>query len=221
MLPLCSRSSLAPAAARAAYIPFGVPPSPSLPQDEPPTARGRSVAPAGAAGHTAQNRRRNRARGEEPVRLAEASAGDPSPAATLSRHGHRSRRTARAPCLIRSIKISVCCKACACLEVKDTGSAAEQIKTEIVFKGKIECVSLRTNLTRCFHVIFISLILFRALGNGLERRRRTCGKLGEANQKRKLDRMKTSLYKFKNRFENMLACGMYFHNLISSSGERA
>ena len=53
MLPLCSRSSLAPAAARAAYLPFGVPPSPSLPQDEPPTARGRSVAPAGAAGHTA------------------------------------------------------------------------------------------------------------------------------------------------------------------------
>ena len=93
-----------------------------------------------------------------------------------------------------SIKISVCCKACACLEVKDAGSAAEQIKTEIVFKGKIECVSLRTDLARCCHVIFISIILFRALVNGLERRRRTCGKLGEANQKRKHDRMKTSLY---------------------------
>ena len=85
MLPLCSRSSLAPAAARAAYIPFGVPPSPSLPQDEPPTARGRSVAPAGAAGLTAPNPSRNRARGEEP------------PAATLSRHGRRSRRTAPCP----------------------------------------------------------------------------------------------------------------------------
>ena len=46
--------------------------------------------------------------------------------------------------------------------VQDTGSAAEQIKTEIVFKGKIECVSLRTNLARCCHVIFISIILFRA-----------------------------------------------------------
>ena len=85
MLPLCSRSSLAPAAARAAYIPFGVPPSPSLPQDEPPTARGRSVSPAGAAGLTAPNPSRNRARGEEP------------PAATLSRHGRRSRRTAPCP----------------------------------------------------------------------------------------------------------------------------
>ena len=87
---------------RAAYLPFGVPPSPSLPQDEPPTARGRSVAPAGAAGHTAPNRRRNPARGEEPVRLAEASAGGPSPAATLSRHGRRSHRTALAPCLPRT-----------------------------------------------------------------------------------------------------------------------
>ena len=71
--------------------------------------------------------------------------------------------------LFRSIKISVCCKACACLEVKDTGSAAEHIKTEIVFKGKIVCACLRTNLARCYHVIFISIILFRALGNGLER----------------------------------------------------
>ena len=33
--------------------------------------------------------------------------------------------------------------------------------------------------------------------------------------------MKTSLNKFKNRLGNMLACDMYFHNLISSSGERA
>ena len=105
--------------------------------------------------------------------------------------------------------------------VQDTGSAAEQIKIEILFKGKIVCVCLRTNLARCYHVIFISIILFRALGNGLERRRRRCGTLGEANQKRKPDRMKTSLNKFKNRFGNMLACDMYFHNLISSSGERA
>ena len=65
------------------------------------------------------------------------------------------------------------------------------------------------------------IILFRALGNGLERRRRTCGTLGEANQKRKPDRMKTSLYKSKNRFGYMLACYVYFHNPIMSSGERA
>ena len=58
-------------------------------------------------------------------------------------------------------------------------------------------------------------------GQQLERRRRRCGTLGEANQKRKPDRMKTSLNKFKNRFGNMLACDVYFHNLISSSGERA
>ena len=85
----CARAprsrGVAPAAARAAYLPFGVPPFPSLPQDEPPTARGRSVAPAGAAGLTAPNPSRNRARGEEP------------PAATLSRHGRRSRRTAPCP----------------------------------------------------------------------------------------------------------------------------
>ena len=79
---------------------------------------------------------------------------------------------------------------------------------EIVFKGKIVCACLRTNLARCYHVIFISIILFRALGNGLERRRRRCGTLGEANQKRKPDRMKTSLNKFENRFGNMLACDM-------------
>ena len=58
---------------------------------------------------------------------------------------------------------------------------------EIVFKGKIVCACLRTNLARCYHVIFISIILFRALGNGLERRRRRCGTLCEANQKRKPD----------------------------------
>ena len=104
--------------------------------------------------------------------------------------------------------------------MKDTGSAAEQIKTEIVFKGKIECVSLSTDLARCCHVIFISIILFRALVNGLERRRRTCGKLGEANQKRKPNRMKTSLNKFENRFGNMLACDMFFHNPIPISRER-
>ena len=109
------------------------------------------------------------------------------------------------------------------VNVQDTGSAAEQIKTEIVFKGKRVCVCLRTNLARCCHVIFTSIILFQAMGNGLERigRRRRCGTLGEANQKRKPDRMKTSLNKFKNRFGNMLACDMYFHNPIPSSGERA
>ena len=48
--------------------------------------------------------------------------------------------------MFQSIKFS---KTCACLEVQDTGSAAEQIKTDIVFKGRIECVSLRTNLASC------------------------------------------------------------------------
>ena len=81
----------------------------------------------------------------------------------------------------------------------------------------------KNRLGKMLSVIFISNIIFQALGDGLERRRQTCGKLGEANQKRKHDRMKTSFYKFKNRFGNMLACDhdMYFHNLVSSSGERA
>ena len=50
--------------------------------------------------------------------------------------------------------------ACECLEVQDAGSAAEQIKTEIVFKGKIVCLSLRTYKASCFHMIFSSMVLF-------------------------------------------------------------
>ena len=45
---------------------------------------------------------------------------------------------------------------------------AEQIKTEIAFKGKIVFVCLRTDEARCCHVIFISIIIFQALDNGLE-----------------------------------------------------
>ncbi len=59
-----------------------------------------------------------------------------------------------------------------------------------------------------------------SLGNELERICRTCNKLGEANQNRKPDRMKTSLHKFKDQFGKMLERDIYFHNLNSSSGER-
>ena len=115
-----------------------------------------------------------------------------------------------------SSKIRVCCKAWTCLEVQDVGCSAERIQ----LKGKIVCAGLRTDKTRCCHAIFIFIVLFRALGNGLERIWRTCVKLGEANQNRKPDRMKTSLYKFKDQFGKMLERDIYFHNLNSSSGER-
>jgi len=55
----------------------------------------------------------------------------------------------------------------------------------------------------------------------LEQRRRTCGKLGEANQNKKPDHMKARLYKYKDRFGKMLAREIYFRNLIPCSGERA
>jgi hypothetical protein len=50
--------------------------------------------------------------------------------------------------------------------VKHAGSLAKQIKTENQTIWKLDCTSIRTNLERCWHVIFTSVIWFRARGNG-------------------------------------------------------
>jgi hypothetical protein len=53
--------------------------------------------------------------------------------------------------------------------VEHAGSLAKQIKTENPTIWKLDCTSIRTDLERCWHVIFISVIWFRARGNALER----------------------------------------------------
>ena len=53
--------------------------------------------------------------------------------------------------------------------VEHAGSLAKQIKAENPTIWKLDCTSIRTHLERCWHVIFISVIWFRALGNALER----------------------------------------------------
>jgi hypothetical protein len=77
--------------------------------------------------------------------------------------------------------------------------------------------SLRTDRVRYFHVIFFSIILFRALSSSdvVEH----AGSL--AKQIKTETHMKASLYKYKDQFGKMLAREIYSLNLIPSSGERA